>query len=128
MKTINWFIILLFILFPHFVIAEDGGSVCLGPFLGKAASEYEPSTQPYVTIGDSGPFHFEQRPGNQSPVLIIEGLALEKTHTVKVHFKGKIVESWGLNFEKVGSNSVRIWRSAGAWRMDPIKDSACTRK
>ena len=120
MKAIKCFIVLSCIFFPLLTLAQEEGKVCLGPFLSKVW--YEPSTRPYLTIGKHGPFRFEQ--GSQSSQLI-KGLNLKETYKVKVHFKGEVVSSWNINFDKAGSNTVRIWRSAGAWRMEPVKDGAC---
>jgi len=121
MKVLIRFIVLFFISFPVFVLAEDKGSVCLGPFLSVVW--YEPSARPYLTIGDYGPFHFKQ--GNQPSQLVAENFDLKKVYKVKVHFDGKIVRSWSLNFDKIGSDKVCIWRDKGAWRMEPINNSKC---
>ena len=121
MKILIGFIVLCFVSFPLFALAENKGSVCLGPFLSVVW--YEPSTRPYLTIGNYGPFHFEQ--GNQPFRLIVEDLDIKKVYRVKVHYDGKVVRSWNLNFEKIGSDRVCIWRDKGAWRMEPIKNSKC---
>lgn len=113
----------MFIAFPSFVFAQDKGSVCLGPFLSIIM--YAPSNRPYLTIGDYGPFHFEQT--NQTCRLVAEDLDLNKVYRVKVHFEDKVVTSWNLDFKKIASNMVYIWRDKGAWRMEPIKNGKCER-
>ena len=121
MKILIRFIVLFFISFPVFALAEDKGSVCLGPFLSVVW--YESSTRPYLTIGDYGPFHFYQE--NQQSRLVAEDLDLNRTYKVKVHFGGRVVRSWNLNYDKIGSDRVCIWRDKGAWRMEPIENSKC---
>lgn len=123
MKVFFRFIIILFIAFPSFVFAQDKGSVCLGPFLSIIL--YESSNRPYLTIGDYGPFRFEQT--NQTCRLVADNLDLDKVYKVKVHFEDKVVTSWDLNFKKIGSNMVYIWRAKGAWRMEAIKNGKCER-
>ena len=123
MKVFICFIAILYMAIPPFSLAEDKGSVCLGPFLSIIL--YQPSNRPYLTIGDYGPFHFEQ--SSQPCRLVAGGLDLKKVYKVRVHFEGKVVTSWNLNFEKMGSNMVYIWRDKGAWRMEPIRNGKCER-
>ena len=101
--------------------AEEKGSVCLGPFLSVVW--YEPSDRPYLTIGDYGPFRFEQ--GKQFSRFVTKDLDINKVYRVKIHYDGRVVSSWDLNFDKIGSNTVCIWRDKGAWRMEPLKNSKC---
>jgi hypothetical protein len=114
-------VLVLFSTFPLFAFAEGKGSVCLGPFLSVVF--YEPLKRPFLTIGDYGPFHFDQK--SQPTRLVAEGLDLNKPYIVKVHFGGKVVTSWKLNFEKLNADMVYIWRSKGAWRMEPITNGKC---
>ena len=116
MNKLRYIVIVLIITFPISAFAEGKGSVCLGPFLSIIL--YENSKRPFLTIGHYGPFYFDQ--ANQPTRLVAEGLDLNKTYKVKVHFDGKVVTSWDLNFEKLGTDMVCIWRSKGAWRMEPI--------
>jgi hypothetical protein len=119
MKVLIRFIIFFIVFFPSFAHAEDTGSVCLGPFLSVVM--YEPSIRPYLSIGNYGPFYFDQE--HQSSRLVLEDLDLKKVYKVKVHFDGKVVSSWNLSFSRIGSDRVCIWRDKGAWRMEPIKNS-----
>jgi len=121
MNKLKYVIIVFFVTSPLFAFAEGKGSVCLGPFLSVVL--YEPSKRPYLTIGDYGPFHFDQ--SSQPTRLVAEGLDLNKTYRVKVHFDGKVVTSWDLNFKNLNTDMVYIWRSKGAWRMEPITNSKC---
>ena len=121
MKILIHFILIFFVSLPLFEHAEGKGSVCLGPFLSVVW--YEPSTRPYLTIEDYGPFHFDQE--NQLSRFVAEDLDIKKVYKIKVHFGGKVVSSWNLNFDKIGSDMVCIWRDKGAWRMEPVKKSKC---
>ena len=121
MNKLKYIVVVLIVIFPLVAYAKGKGSVCLGPFLSIVL--YEPSKRPYLTIGDYGPFHFDQV--NQPTRLVAEEFDLNKTYKVKVHFGGKVVTSWDLNFEKLGTDMVCIWRSTGAWRMEPITNGKC---
>jgi hypothetical protein len=119
-KIISTIIIIIFIL-PFFANAAEKGSVYLGPFL--SVIWYEPSKKPYLTIGEFGPFKFEN--DGQISKLIIDDLDLGQIYKVKVHYDKKVVESWDLNFDKIKSDIVCIWRAKGSWRMEPYEKSRC---
>ena len=91
----------------------NGGNVFFGINLAKALIEHTDSI--YLKINDSKKLYFNKN--YQGPVL--ENLDLNKDHIVRVYFGEKIAQSWILNFSKLQTQSVVIWRSAGAWRMDP---------
>lgn len=74
----------------------------------------------------AGPFHFEQG-GTQQPRLVAEDLDLNKVYRAKVHFGGKVVRSWDMDFRKMGVDMVYIWRAKGAWRMQPVSNGRCER-
>lgn len=121
MKLCTRFII-LFLMFSGFAAyAHDTGSVCLGPYLSVVW--HDPASRPYLTIGDNGPFRFNRT--GQSSGLAIQGLDTKAIYRVKIHFQGRVIQSWDLDFEKTGSIRVCIWRDKGAWRMEPVEKSKC---
>ena len=110
----------IFILFSTSVLAEsDFGKVCFGKNIAKPASEY--SDRLYIKIDDSKKIFFNR--DYNGPV--ISDLDLKSDHIVKVYFDDKIGMSWKLNFQKLNTKSVVIWRSTGSWRMEPVNGEAC---
>ena len=110
--------ILLILLFSTSVFAdENGGKVFFGENLAKPYSEH--TDRIYLKIDDSEKLYFNRK--QEGPVL--ENLSLNKDHMVKVYFDDKLARSWILNFSKLKTKSVVIWRSAGAWRMDALEES-----
>jgi hypothetical protein len=91
------------------------GSVCLGPHLGKVREKNE-FQRLYLRIGDSGEIHFNP---SQNARIVANNLHPHKTYRVTVYFDSKPVNSWPLRLDTLKSNMVIIWRSAGAWRMEP---------
>jgi hypothetical protein len=110
-------LIIALIVFSTPVLASDnGGKVYFGKNLAKPASEH--TDRLYLQINDSEKLYFNRK--YEGPVL--ENLNLTKDHIVKVYFDDKIGRSWILNFSKLKTESVVIWRSAGAWRMERIEE------
>lgn len=97
--------------------AEVLGKVCFG----KASSEYSDLLR--IQIGQSEKIAFNQK--LKRPFLALSGLDLNKTHMVKVYFDDKVGMSWPLNFNKLNTHTVLIWRAAGSWRMEVVGDEAC---
>jgi hypothetical protein len=95
--------------------SDNGGSVFFGKNLAKPASEH--SDRLYLRIDDSEKLYFNRK--CDGPVL--ENLDLNDDHIVKVYFDDEVGQSWTLNFSRLEARSVVIWRSAGAWRMEPIQ-------
>ena len=113
-------IILVLLIFSTSVVANDNvGEVCFGKNLAKPSNEH--TDRLYLKINDSEKLYFN-RP-HKGPVL--ENLDLNKNHIVKVYFEDKIVQSWILNFSKLKTQRVIIWRSSGSWRMEPAEESIC---
>ena len=100
---------------------EAGGIICLGNNLAKVADEN--SRRLHLQIDDSSNIYFK-KPYND-PELAAKDLSITADHTIKVFFDGNVVQSWTLNFARLNTNSVVVWRSAGAWRMDAIDASLC---
>jgi hypothetical protein len=112
---IKQIIIALLILSTPIWANDEGGKVYFGKNLAKPASEY--TDRLYLKIDDSEKLYFNRK--HKGPVL--ENLDLNKDHIVKVYFDDKIGRSWKLNFSKLKTKSVVIWRSAGSWRMEPLE-------
>ena len=102
------------------VFANDNvGRVCFGKNLAKPYSEH--TDRLYIRIDDSKKIYFN-RP-HAGPV--IDNLDINVHHIVKVYFDDELGQSWPLNFSKLDAQSVIVWRSAGAWHMEPVEASAC---
>lgn len=111
---------LLLWLFSISAVANDKvGKVCFGKNLGKPHREH--TDRLYLQIDDSEKLYFN-RP-HDGPVL--SNLDTNIDHVVKVYFDGNIGKSWILNFSKLNTQSVIIWRSAGSWRMESTDESMC---
>ncbi len=100
---------------------ELKGTVCLGKNLAKVSSEH--TERLYLKIGDSPKIYFI-RPYSGKRV-IAKNLDIRKEHAIKIFFDDQIVQSWKLNFLKLKTDSVLIWRASGSWRMEPNKASSC---
>ena len=100
---------------------EPGGSVCLGKNLSIVASDH--SDRLYITVGDSPRIYFDR--ASDGPKLVVQHLDLDKSHVIKVHFDGEVVESWKLNFATLATDTVLVWRAKGSWRMEPIRLEQC---
>ena len=101
--------------------SELKGMICLGKNLAKPLSEH--SERLYLKVNDSPNIYFV-RPYSE-PKIIALNLDIQKDHIVKVYFDNKVVQSWKLNFLKLKTNSVLIWRATGSWRMEPNDASSC---
>lgn len=111
---------LLLIAVSTIVVAEDkSGSVCFGKNLAKPASEH--TDRLYLRIDDSTKLYFNHP--HRGPVL--SGLDLDVVHKVEVYFDDQLAQSWIMDFRKLNTKSVLIWRAAGSWRMDTIEASKC---
>lgn len=109
-------IIVLIILSASSFANDNAGKVFFGKNLAKPASEH--TDRLYLKINDSEKLYFNRK--YEGPVL--ENLDLNKNHIVKVYFDDEIGRSWVLNFSKLKTKSVIIWRSAGSWRMEPLEE------
>ena len=98
------------------VFADDnGGKVFFGKNLAKPLIEH--SDLIYLRINGSEKLYFNRK--YEGPV--IEDLDFKKDHIVTVYFGDKTAQSWILNFSKLKTQSVVIWRSSGSWRMEPSR-------
>jgi hypothetical protein len=101
-------------------VAQDHlGRICFGPNLAKPLSEH--TDRLYLRVDDSAKLYFN-RP-QDGPVLA--DLDLHQDYLIKVYFDDRIVQSWTLNFANLDTHRVMIWRSAGAWHMDPAEAAIC---
>lgn len=100
---------------------ETKGTVCLGNNLALPSEEH--SDRLYLRIDDSPRIYFV-RP-YRGPRVVARNLDVHKEHTVRVYFDHQQVQSWTLNFPKLNTDSVLVWRSSGAWRMEPNDTSSC---
>jgi hypothetical protein len=107
-------------LFSTSVSANDNiGKVCFGKNLAKPFSEH--TDRLYLKIDDSDKLYFNRQ--HSGPV--IDNLYINTDHIVKVYFDDQVCKSWILNFSKLNTQRVIIWRSAGSWRMEPAEGSIC---
>lgn len=104
------------------VSANEGqGIVCLGKNLAKTLSEQ--SDRLYLKIGDSEKIYFEHP--YYRPKVVSKNLDRRQDHVVKVFYDDKLVQSWKLNFKKLKTDGVLIWRASGSWRMEPYDAGLC---
>ena len=109
-------IILVLLLFSTSVMAgENTGNVFFGKNLAKPLVEH--TDRIYLKIDNSEKLYFNREHGG--PVL--EKLDLNRDYVVKVFFDDKVAQSWILNFSKLKTDSVIIWRAAGSWRMETFE-------
>ncbi len=124
-KIIAVLIFTLFLLLISFISVassnEVNGTVCLGKNLAKPLDEH--SERLYLTIDDSPRIYFV-RPF-AGPRIVAQNLNIKDDHTVKVYFDDKVVRSWKLNFSKLKTTNVLIWRAPGSWRMELNEASSC---
>lgn len=114
--------LIFLVIFADIALASElKGTVCLGENLAKPASEH--SERLYLKIGNLPNIHFV-RP-YRGPKIVARNLDIRESHIVKVYFGNKVVKSWALNFSKLKTNSVLIWRATGSWRMEPNNASSC---
>lgn len=111
---IKQILIALLILSTPVLAGDDLGKVFFGKNFAKPASEH--TDRLYLQLNDSEKLYFNKK--HNGPVL--DNLDTNKDHTVKVYFDNKLVTSWKLNFSKLKTPSVIIWRASGSWRMDVL--------
>jgi hypothetical protein len=117
-------IALLFLLMSVTSVASSNevkGTLCLGENLAKPLDEH--TDRLYLRIDDSPRIYFV-RPFIR-PRVIAQNLDIHKDYMVRVYFDNKEAQSWKLNFSKLKTNSVLVWRASGAWRMEPNEASSC---
>ncbi len=112
-------ILLLSLISTPILANDETGRVCFGKNLAKVYSEH--TDKLYLKIDDSKKLFFN-RP-HDGPVL--DNLDIDQDHMVKVYFEDRLASSWQLNFSRLNTKSVIIWRSAGSWRMEPVDESRC---
>lgn len=111
----NTFLLIMFLVFATSVGASPNtGSVYLGKNLSKSLSEH--TDRLYITIDNSPQIYFN----TSSTEPVMENLNLDQNHIVRIFFDDQQVESWIFNFSQLNTKAIIIWRSAGAWRMEPI--------
>ncbi|MDH5178295.1 MAG: hypothetical protein OEZ39_09210 [Gammaproteobacteria bacterium] len=100
---------------------EPTGTVCLGSNLAKPYAET--THRLYLRIDKSEKIFFPVNYAGDR--VVVKDLALDKKHRVYVYFDDEVVVSWKLDFNKLQTDTVVVWRAAGSWRMDAVKRSDC---
>ncbi|HPF73876.1 MAG TPA: hypothetical protein PLX09_09780 [Xanthomonadaceae bacterium] len=103
--------------------ANPDGVVCLGKNLSKLLDEHGERLQ--LQVDDRQSFAFNN--SFDPPREVVNDLRLDATHVFKVFFDGELVRSWQFDFRSQESHAVHVWRSPGAWRMEPIAPEACAK-
>jgi hypothetical protein len=119
MKTIPIIVLTSLILANTPIMAGDC-SVCLGPYLSIVLNDEQHVS---LTIGDSKRIYIKSR--DDLPKIVAENLDSTMRYRVRIYYDNKVVESWHIDFKKLQCKMVRIWRSAGAWRMEPVPSNTC---
>ncbi len=99
--------------------SEKTGSVCLGPNLSVVWGDSDHVT---ISIGKIKGIRFSK---DNAPKIVASGLNLTKSYEVVIFYDGEPVESWELNFQKLGSRMAYIWRAKGGYRMNGSPPKAC---
>ena len=121
MAVSRYILIVFIILFSFSAYAgEKTGSVCLGPNLSVVLHDRDHVT---ISIGDIKGIRFEK---DNSAKIVAKDLDLSKIYPVTVYYDGGAVESWTLDFKKLGSPMALIWRAKGAYKMTAAPKGRCT--
>ena len=99
--------------------SEKSGSVCLGPNLSVVWGDSDHVT---ISIGEIKGIRFSK---NNAPKIVASGLDLTKSYPVVIFYDGEAVESWVLDFQKLGSRMAVIWRAKGGYRMKASRRRTC---
>lgn len=116
------------LLFYGFCSAQNGvpsehsknsktGAVCVGFDFSKAL----PDTDLYIKIGSLE----KKLYSNSSGKTIYDQLDLKTTHYVQVLKGDDPFKTFSLDFKKLKTNFVIIWKAPGEWRMTPLKKGKC---
>ncbi len=116
---LRYLLILLTLFSAAIMAANNEGTVCFGQNYAKPFDEH--TDRLYLKINDSEKLYFNDL--LEKPVQ--KNLDINRNHLVKVYFDNQIASTWILNFAKLNTQSVVIWRAAGSWRMDPVDRSIC---
>lgn len=102
-------ILLLFLILSTTAMADETlGKICFGKNLAKPQSEH--TDRLYLKINDSKILFFI-RPYEGA---VLKELNTSKDYKVQVYFDDQLVQSWILNFSKLNTQTVVIWRSTGS--------------
>lgn len=119
MKTVP-IIVAMFLLLRASALAGVGtGSVCLGPNLSVVLGDSDHVT---IAIGEQGGIRFAE---DNAPRVVASGLDLSKVYPVTVFYDGDPVQSWNIDFRKLGSTMALIWRAKGGYRIAPVRGGKC---
>ncbi len=110
MRKIVTIALITFITNAH---ALNDRTICLGKNESKLAIEH--SDKLYLTINDQQKFYFN-KPYTR-PVPLKSQLPTDKVHTVSVYLNSELAKTLHVNFIKLKSTEVTIWRSAGGWKL-----------
>jgi hypothetical protein len=123
LKFVYVLIILSILLMPLTKAGADNAvSICLGP--NRMFVPYTPEEHITVTIGDSEQIPFFSQ--TESPRIVLEGLDSRKSYPVHIYTRGKVLDSWQLDFKKFRSNIIQIWRGPGHWHMQDACGGECS--
>jgi hypothetical protein len=93
------------------------GAICLGPDLSKGPHE----KNFFLQVNESNKVRFS---GNQEKIAFTR-LSLRQTQYVHI-FKGEIeIQRLVIDFERIGTNFVVLWKAAKKWRIYPVGGEEC---
>lgn len=119
---LSFLLILPLLCLPRTAVAVDEGKICIGPNLTIVSPNEWKDDLISIGIDDLPPHSFAF---HQQPTIVRRDLDTDKTYVVRVYARREVVASWRLNFSKLRTTTVQIWRSKGYWHMDPIDESKC---
>ncbi len=97
--------------------AAKVGAICAGPDYSKAL----PDKDIYIKIDNGEKQIFSGARGK----ILFHNLNLDKKYLIRIFKDNTQFSSLKLEFVKFKTNFVMIWKSSGAWRMDPVIGETC---
>lgn len=119
MKSMLIVIAVVVFLTAQALAGEGTGSVCLGPNLSVVLGDSDHVT---ISVGEHTGIRFANGGGAR---VVASGLDRSKVYPVTVFYDGEQVQSWTLDFKKLGSTMALIWRAKGGYRMAPARGGKC---
>lgn len=94
------------------------GAICLGPDLSPAP---RPKQSVFVQIEGRQSIDFYEKMYK----IAYDDLDLNKVYIIKWVYQGKPFVSWKVDFRKLNTNMVMVWKAYGTWKMEAIDDGRC---
>lgn len=97
--------------------SEVQGAICIGPDHSKARSTEEI----FVKVDGAEKKSYSKSEG----LILFKDLDLDKIHTVHLLVGNKSFLTLAVDFKKLKTNFVILWKAAGAWKLLPVGGTKC---